>query len=355
MKNNTQNLFRVTRKSIFSIVCTFTLLAASGSGIAYAAESASETVSESSTGSVIGSEAAQNFAFADAGVDPVSATAVYTEYDYEDGQFVYEVEFTADGTEYDYQIQAYTGSVLKKSVEYTSLIASLYTAADSGTALSLEEAKALAQNEAELLEKEAEDTANTENDAAESTAEGASESAADDSTAEDVFTVTFTKEKLDNDDGLSVYDIEFYTDTAEYEYEISAVSGEILSFSMELTQSTLSGAASAAANTTGADNSVGTSGAAGSGSTTNVSGDAAGTTSGTSSGTTCISLDDAKTIALEKAGVSTSDVTFKKAKLDKEDGMMVYEVEFYQGQMEYECTINASTGAIIEFESEWDD
>ncbi|MCD7766715.1 MAG: PepSY domain-containing protein [Lachnospiraceae bacterium] len=351
MKNNTQNLFRVTRKSIFSIVCTFTLLAASGSGIAYAAESASETVSESSTGSVIGSEAAQNFAFANAGVDPVSATAVYTEYDYEDGQFVYEVEFTADGTEYDYQIQAYTGSVLKKSVEYTSLIASLYTAADSGTALSLEEAKALAQSNAELLEKEAEDTANTEYDAAESAAENTSESAADDNTAEDVFTVTFTKEKLENDDGLSIYDIEFYTDTAEYEYEISAASGEILSFSMELTQN----AATSTANAAGADNSVGTSGAAGFGSTTDVSGDAAGTTPGTSSGTTFISLDDAKTIALEKAGVSASDVTFKKAKLDKEDGMMVYEVEFYQGQMEYECTINASTGAIIEFESEWDD
>ncbi|MCD7842631.1 MAG: PepSY domain-containing protein, partial [Lachnospiraceae bacterium] len=100
MKNNTQNLFRVTRKSIFSIVCSFTLLAASGTGIAYAAENTSDTVSESSTGSVIGSEAAQNFAFADAGVDPVSATSVFTEYDYEDGQFVYEVEFTADGTEY---------------------------------------------------------------------------------------------------------------------------------------------------------------------------------------------------------------------------------------------------------------
>ncbi len=351
MKNNTQNLSKVTRKSIFSILCSFALLAASGAGTAYAAESTADTASESSAGSVIGSEAAQNFAFADAGVDPLSATAVFTEYDYENGQFVYEVDFTADGAAYEYQIQACDGSVLKKSMEYTSLIVSLNTAADSGTSLSLEEAKVLAQSDAELLEQEEK---NTVNDTAENTTESASENAVD-STAEDTFSVTFTKEKLDNEDGLSVYDIEFYTDTAQYEYEISVTSGDILSVSMELLQNTLSGttdttvpAAEIAetaetAETAGADNSAGTSGTTGSGDTTDAS------------GSSCISLDDAKSIALEKAGVSASTVTFKKAKLDKEDGVMVYEIEFYQGQMEYECTINASTGAIVEFESEWDD
>ncbi len=358
MKNTTLNLLKVTRNTLVSLACAASLSAVLASGVAYAAENASDTVSESSSGSVIGADAAQNFAFADAGIDPLSAASVFTEYDYDDGQFVYEVDFTADGVEYEYQIQAYNGSVLKKSMEYTSLAASLYTAADAEATLTLDDAKLLAQNDAELLE--AASNGGTEN--TESTQDNASEST-DDNASADAFTVTFTKAEADYDDGLSVYDIEFYTDSAEYEYEISAAGGEILSCSMELLPDTAAAATDATAqtaepaagtagtaeatDTTGADNTVGTSGDFGSGST--------GSVSGTSGSTSCISVDEAKAIALEKAGVSASDVTFKKAKLDKEDGVMVYEVEFYQGQMEYECTISASTGAIIEFESEWDD
>jgi hypothetical protein len=39
-------------------------------------------------------------AFADAGVDPVAAENVRTEF--EQGHFIYAVEFTANGTEYGY-------------------------------------------------------------------------------------------------------------------------------------------------------------------------------------------------------------------------------------------------------------
>ena len=34
---------------------------------------------------------------------------------------------------------------------------------------------------------------------------------------------------------------------------------------------------------------------------------------------------------------------------------MVYEVEFLASGMEYEYTIDAYTGEILEYESEWDD
>ena len=44
-----------------------------------------------------------------------------------------------------------------------------------------------------------------------------------------------------------------------------------------------------------------------------------------------------------------------KAELDKEDGIMVYEVEFRYGHYEYDYEINAKTGAIIDYEKEWDD
>ena len=34
---------------------------------------------------------------------------------------------------------------------------------------------------------------------------------------------------------------------------------------------------------------------------------------------------------------------------------MVYEVEFHYGRYEYDYEINAKTGAIIDYEKEWDD
>lgn len=41
-------------------------------------------------------------AFADTGVDSVAAENVRTEFDFEQGHFIYDVEFTANGTEYGY-------------------------------------------------------------------------------------------------------------------------------------------------------------------------------------------------------------------------------------------------------------
>lgn len=66
-------------------------------------------------------------------------------------------------------------------------------------------------------------------------------------------------------------------------------------------------------------------------------------------------MDKAKSIALNKAGLSASEVTFTKAKLDRDDGVVEYEIEFYKGKTEYEVTINATTGAIIDYEVDVDD
>ena len=50
-----------------------------------------------------------------------------------------------------------------------------------------------------------------------------------------------------------------------------------------------------------------------------------------------------------------SDVGFVKSELDRDDGIIAYEVEFSKGFVEYEYKIDAVTGAMIEFESEYDD
>ena len=62
----------------------------------------------------------------------------------------------------------------------------------------------------------------------------------------------------------------------------------------------------------------------------------------------------AKSIALNYAGVSESKAYDMEIELDEEDGMLVYEVEFKSGGMEYSYEINAATGAIVKQETEPD-
>ena len=59
-----------------------------------------------------------------------------------------------------------------------------------------------------------------------------------------------------------------------------------------------------------------------------------------------ISADKAKKIALEDAKLAEKDVTFVKVELEFEDNRLVYDVEFYSGNVEYDYDIDAVSGAI---------
>ena len=124
--------------------------------------------------------------------------------------------------------------------------------------------------------------------------------------------MTFIKSKLDWDDGRQVYDVEFYTsDYKEYDYEIDASTGSILSYDYDAESYT---------------------------------------PPATSSGT-AITADQAKQIALaEVPGATTSDIY--EFKLDRDDGRLEYEGSIYYGGMEYEFTIDGYSGAIREWEVE---
>lgn len=130
--------------------------------------------------------------------------------------------------------------------------------------------------------------------------------------------VIFTKIKLDRDDGRTEYEIEFYKDTMEYDYEIDANTGEILSFDSEmeydLSAARLVGTANADPNAQ------------------------------------MIDMSAALANALAHAGFNESEVTKLKVKLDRDDGMVEYEVDFQVGRLEYEYQINAYTGEITGFE-----
>ena len=66
-----------------------------------------------------------------------------------------------------------------------------------------------------------------------------------------------------------------------------------------------------------------------------------------------ISEQTAKDTALTHAGVSDSDASFVRVKLDREDGRQVYEVEFYDSNYtEYDYEIDALTGNVLDFD--WD-
>ena len=68
-----------------------------------------------------------------------------------------------------------------------------------------------------------------------------------------------------------------------------------------------------------------------------------------------VGVDKAKVAALKDAGLSSSEVTFTKAKLDKDDGVAVYEIEFFSGNTEYEYEISATSGKIRDKDIDWDD
>ena len=68
--------------------------------------------------------------------------------------------------------------------------------------------------------------------------------------------------------------------------------------------------------------------------------------SASSTGNSLITATRARQIATGAVGLSTSQVRFIKTKLDYDDGVRVYEVEFIRGYYEYEFEINARTGGI---------
>lgn len=69
---------------------------------------------------------------------------------------------------------------------------------------------------------------------------------------------------------------------------------------------------------------------------------------------TAVSLKQAQQLALQKAGLNDSEVTWKKLEQDEDDGRIVYELEFISGRTEYDCEIDAATGNFLKFEQEQD-
>ena len=65
-----------------------------------------------------------------------------------------------------------------------------------------------------------------------------------------------------------------------------------------------------------------------------------------------VSLEQAKQIALEQAGVKASEASFTKAYQGWDDGRAVYEIEFYVGNTEYDMDVDVHSGRVTDFSTE---
>ena len=231
----------------------------------------------SQSGSYIGKAKAKEIALSHADLTASQVTFVYVELGYDDGKWEYEVEFYKGNTEYDYEIDAVTGNILSYDHDAEHYAPS---GSQSGSYIGKAEAKEIALSHAGLTASQ----------------------------------VTFVQVELEYDDGKWEYEVEFYKGNTEYDYEIDAVTGKILSVDYDAEHYSPSGSQSGS----------------------------------------YIGETKAKEIALERAGVSESQVRKYSCKLDFDDGRWEYDVEFQVGNWEYELEIDAVTGSILSYDREWD-
>ena len=179
--------------------------AVTGAVVAYETEGQKKTSVESSQpstsagGSYIGESAAKEAALTHAGVTEGSTTYVNCYLEYEGGKpACYCVEFKVNKTEYEYEIDLYSGAVLSHDTEHHD---------NSG---SNESAASDSSESASYIGESAALTAALQH-------AGVAESSLREQHVE-----------LDRDGSTMVYQVEFKTADAEYEYKVDAVSGAIL-------------------------------------------------------------------------------------------------------------------------------
>lgn len=262
--------------------------------------------SSSGTTGGISADKARSIALTDAGISESDALGLRVKQDWDDGVALYEVEFRSGGAEYEYDIRLSDGAILKSERDADNNYTYFAASSGSGALIGEAAAKTAALQHAGVSESQ----------------------------------TSYLSCQLEYDDGrLECYEVEFRSGSTEYEYEIGPYDGAIWKAERETHGSAAAAGASAAisGNTAGGSSSAGT---------------ASGNTS--SSVSSFISAEAAKAAALSHAGVSTAQVREMECKLDEDDGIDVYEIEFKSAQMEYEYEIDAYTGAILKAEQDWD-
>ncbi len=247
---------------------------------------------------LISMEAAQEAALKAANIAAENAAISATTLNEVAGTSCYKVEFTSGDYAYAYTVNAETGAIMemssrdKNAVDTQAQTEATTPAATSDTTP--------AQNTATAPSQTVTGTVNEET-AQKIALEHAGVKATD---------ATITKSKLDYEGGRQVYEIEWYAGGKKYDYEIAVDTGEILS--------------------SGYDEK--TSGWSGSNSVT-------------------VSEADAKQTALGRVSGATQKDIYEW-QFDYDDGRPEYEGKIIYGGTEYDFTIDASNGSVVEWEAE---
>ena len=279
---------------------------------------------QSSQAEYIGIDAAKAIALEAAGVSESAAAFSTAGLDQQNGMDYYAVDFTANGQNYAYDIDAVTGVIIEGGA------ASAMTAVSDlpgGTAAAAPDVQAQATPTpagstavpTPAVSAQPTPAASTAAPTPAVSAQPApagitGEQAQEIALAHAGLTasqVTFVRSRLDYERGRQCYEVEFYTaGFTEYDYEIDASTGEILSYDFDA-----EGYVPPAA------------------------------------GSTAITADQAMQIALaEVPGAGAGDIW--EFEVDMDDGRLEYEGTIYYSGMEYEFTIDGYSGAIRGWEVE---
>lgn len=298
----------------------------------------------------IGSEKAMEIALADAGFEESEVEKLKTKFGKENGQYVFEVEFTKDGRKYEYDILGSDGTILKNEVKSED--------DDFGKKGNRKKEQKETKNKKEGLkesqrekirekmeqreEREFRDEREQRREEREQSPnydfeglreqiknkgpnkpgrervdlEQAKEIAVEDAGC-DMAKVKFIKAELDRDDRERVFDIAFIYNEVEYEYEISREDGKILSKEKD-------------------------------GKPERITRQREEREEDPRDSRPFITIREAKDIASQHAGVTKPE--FSEAKLTNDDGVLIYEIEFTADNVKYEYEIDAVGGKVLDFE-----
>ena len=142
----------------------------------------------------ISREQAQEIALKHAGFTIQEVTCLRTEFDWDDNRW--DVDFRAGDWEHEYDIHTGSGDIIKVDKEYDPIESSQTQLVNTTSQISAEEARAVALKHADVRADQ----------------------------------IRFLRVAFDFEDGVPQYTVEFVTDGWEYDYEIHAETGAILSF-----------------------------------------------------------------------------------------------------------------------------
>lgn len=166
-----------------------------------------------------------------------------------------------------------------------------------------------------------------------------------------------SRESLESDNGVWVYAFRFRVENTQYEYKINANTGEVRSMIREifsnpgpgetepsmpsLPAESISPADSTPPAETGPQPSAEPSPAQ------SGSPDPSPSPSPSQPASMYIGAERARSIALDHAGLTASQVVVTGTVMHRDDGRVVYEIKFRQGQTRYVYEIDAQTGAVL--------